>query len=236
LEFIKQNPIIPSGEILILAGDILTFKEIDQASNFLDTISKSFKKVFWIPGNHEYYGADINDRSNQFCECIRENVFLVNNFSEKIADVNFIFSTLWSKIGEENRIVIENTLFDFKAIINGNSLLSAEKFNEKHEECLTFIKHSLLKNKNEKNVVVSHHIPTFFNYPENFKRSIVNQGFATELYDLLFESSIEYWIYGHHHCNVPEFEINGTKLITNQLGYVQFKKNKLYRRDATFEI
>lgn len=235
-EFIKSNPILPIGDVLILAGDIVTFAILDEASEFLDLISNSFEKVFWIPGNHEYYGSDINDRSNSFCEAIRSNVFLVNNYEEKIQNVNFIFSTLWSKIDEENHSIIEKTLFDFKDISDGKSLLSADTFNRKHEECLKFIRESLHKNNNEKNVVVSHHIPTFFKYPENFIRSKVNQGFATELYDLIYDSNIEYWIYGHHHSNIPEFEINKTKLITNQLGYVQFKKNKTYRSDAIFTI
>ena len=101
---------------------------------------------------------------------------------------------------------------------------------------MNFIEETLLKNKNQKNVVVSHHVPTFLNYPEEHKQSKVNQGFATELYDLIHDSSIDYWIYGHHHSNIPEFEINGTKLITNQLGYVKYKKNKTYRNDICFEI
>ncbi len=235
-EYVKNNPIIPTGEILLLAGDILPFALLDKQPDFFDLISDSFEKVFWVPGNHEYYGSDINDRSNSFCEKIRSNVFLVNNYEEKISDVNFIFSTLWSKISEQNRLLIENILYDFKSISDKKEKLQVTKFNELHQLSFDFIQQILLKNKNERNIVISHHVPTFLNYPDQFIRSSINQGFATELFDLINESSIDYWIYGHHHTNTPDFKINNTNLITNQLGYVHFKKNKTYRSDAIFEI
>ena len=235
-EFIKNNPIIPTGEILLLAGDILPFALLDKPSDFLDLISDSFEKVFWIPGNHEYYGSDINDRSNSFCEKIRSNLFLVNNYEEKINDINFIFSTLWSKISEQNSLIIQNTLYDFKSINDRDEKLSVSKFNDLHQTCFDFIQQTLNKNKNEINMVVTHHVPTFMNYPEQHIRSTINQGFATELFDLIHDSSIEYWIYGHHHTNTPDFKINQTKLITNQLGYVNFKQNKTYKSDSIIEI
>ena len=235
-EFIKRNPLIPTGEILILAGDILPFKFLNITSEFLDYIADHFEKTYWIPGNHEYYGSDINERSGSFCESIRSNIFLINNQDIKINETNFIFSTLWSKISEENRLIIENTLFDFKSISDDESNLKSSKFNILHEESLKFIKKSLVTNKLKNNIVVSHHIPTFFNYPEEHRQSSVNEGFATELFDLIHDSSIDYWIYGHHHSNIPEFEINGTKMITNQLGYVKYKRNKLFQNDIFFEI
>lgn len=235
-DFIKNNPIISEGEILLLAGDILPFALLDKPSDFLDLVSNSFEKVYWIPGNHEYYGSDINDRSGSFCEKIRSNVFLVNNYEEKINNVNFLFSTLWSKISEENQWVIQNTLSDFVAIKDKEENLRVPKFNKLHQLSLQFLRDTLTKNENEKNVVITHHIPTFMNYPEQYIRSVINQGFATELFDLIHDANINYWLYGHHHTNTPDFSINSTQLITNQLGYVKYKKNKTYKNNVFFEI
>lgn len=68
---------------------------------------------------------------------------------------------------------------------------------------------------------VTHHVPTELNYPEMYKGSELNDAFVVELFDLIESSSADYWLYGHHHRIIPEFTIGKTKLITNQMGYVQ---------------
>ncbi|MNE91949.1 hypothetical protein D3C80_1896210 [compost metagenome] len=49
-------------------------------------------------------------------------------------------------------------------------------------------------------------------------------------------NEIDYWIYGHHHCNVSDFTVGKTKLITNQLGYIKYNENENFRCDAVFSI
>lgn len=53
--WVLDNPIVPKGDILILAGGIVLFKEMHQHKKLFDYISKRFEHTFWIPGNHEYY-------------------------------------------------------------------------------------------------------------------------------------------------------------------------------------
>lgn len=43
-------------------------------------------------------------------------------------------------------------------------------------------------------------------------------------------------IFGHSHRDMPDFEINGTKMITNQLGYVEWHENYSFQRDKILEI
>ena len=50
-KWVLENPIIPKGDILILAGDIVLFKEIHQHQKFFDYVSSHFEHTFWIPGN-----------------------------------------------------------------------------------------------------------------------------------------------------------------------------------------
>ena len=47
--------ITPHSEVLVLAGDIGSFYNLDPLVDFLEKISSKFKHVLYIPGNHEYY-------------------------------------------------------------------------------------------------------------------------------------------------------------------------------------
>ena len=90
--------------------------------------------------------------------------------------------------------------------------------------------------KEEHIAVFTHHCPTFLNYPEQYKGDALNEAFAVELFDMIESSNIDYWVYGHHHSNIPEFTIGKTKLVTNQLGYVQHYENEFFKTDKCFEL
>ena len=235
-EFLKTTPLKVQGDILILAGDIVLFKELDKHKGFFDFISENFKFTYWIPGNHEYYHFDITDKGTVFNEKIRENVFLVNNVSVIHDDVKFIFSTLWTKIRPAYHWQIEKGLSDFHVIKYYGAKFSAPQYNKLHEESLEFIKKELSENNSKHTIVASHHVPTLLNYPEQYKGDVLNDAFAVELFDFIENSDIDYWIFGHHHENTPEFIIGDTKMLTNQLGYVKYENNDLFDLGKCFEI
>jgi len=90
-EFLRTNPLLPLGNVLILAGDIVPFKVLKHHDDFFDYISKNFETTYWVPGNHEYYHFDLAKKQGCFNEKIRENVFLVNNTAVQINGVKLFF-------------------------------------------------------------------------------------------------------------------------------------------------
>lgn len=228
-EFLKQNPLQPVGEVLVLAGDILPFAVMDKYKDFFSYVSDHFETTYWLPGNHEYYHFDITEKSGVLHEAIRSNVFLVNNTSVVQDNVKLIFSTLWSKITPGYQWQIERSLNDFQLIKHKGFRFSAEHYNQLHEDSLVFIQNELKVVQSEKIAIFTHHCPTFLNYPEMYKGDILNEAFAVELYDMIEASNIDYWVYGHHHRNISEFIIGKSKLVTNQLGYVQRYENELFK-------
>lgn len=161
-------------------------------------------------------------------ENIRPNVHLVNNLTVQQDAVRFIFSTLWSKINPANQWQTERSVSDFKAIRYKKYNFSADRFNQLHEECLNFVSSELNQSNTGKTVVVTHHAPTLLNYPEKYKGSVLNDAFAVELFDLIETTESDFWIYGHHHHNSPDFSIGKTHMLTNQLGYVQYGEHGLF--------
>ena len=225
-QFLNQHPLQSKADILIMAGDIVPFTEMDKHKDFFNYISDNFKLTYWLPGNHEYYYSDASERSATVHEKIRDNIFLVNNISIRQDDVMLIFSTLWSKISLVNEWQIERSISDFQVIKFNGHFFSASNFNQLHSESLDFIRKELSQNNTCKTVVITHHVPTFLNFPLQYKGSILNEAFVVELFPLIESSHINYWIYGHHHSNTPDFTIGNTILLTNQLEYVRNEENQ----------
>lgn len=230
-EFLRKNPIKPEGDILLLAGDIVLFAALKDHMDFFNYLSDNFQTTYWTPGNHEYYYSNILERSGTFNEKILNNVFLVNNSTITLENVKLIFSTLWSKINPSNSWYIRKGMTDFKVIKYNEDIFSPDQFNQLHEESLQFIKKELHNHYTDKTLVITHHVPTLFNYPPQYRGNILNEAFAVELFDLIDTNGPDYWIFGHTHNNIPNFKIGNTQLMTNQLGYVMHNEQKGFNID-----
>lgn len=234
-EFLKANPLIPKGDVLLLAGDIVPFAVMDKHDDFFNYVADHFHTTYWLPGNHEYYYADLADRSGSLLEKIRSNVLLVNNYQVSHKNVRFVFSTLWSRLSVANQWRIQQDFSDFHVIKYKDERLTPAIYNEQHTTSLEFIKQQLTQPV-DKTIMVTHHVPTFLNYPEKYKGDILNEAFAVELFDFIENSKADYWLYGHHHQNTADFSIGKTQMLTNQLGYVKYKEQHLFDTGKTISI
>src|SRR5690625_5097725 len=209
-----------------MACDIVPFGKTEKHEDFFDYVSDHFEMVYWVPGNHEYYHYDIKWKPQVISEKIRSNVRLVNNTSFLHGDIRLVFTTLWSHIQPSREVAIEKGLMDFRLIQFRRFLFTAFHFYQLHQLSMDFLTKELSKKQQNKTVVVTHHVPTFQNYPAQYQNSILNEAFAVELRDFIKEKQPDYWIYGHHHSNIPDFKIGNTQLSTNQLGYLSLHENE----------
>lgn len=236
--WLKEHPLIPSADILVLAGDIGYLGDDNYISHpFWNRVSEDFNQVIVVPGNHELYKFfDINELRNGWQLEIRHNVRVCYNSVIALnEETDLIASTLWAHIPPSEEYLTERCVSDFKRIRNGEFRLSAQRFNEEHEVCRNFIEKAVSESNAERIVVATHHVPSFTLMAEEFKDSSINGAFTVELAGMIAESRINCWIYGHSHRNIDKM-IGSTRCVSNQLGYVFQNEHNTFRRDAVTEI
>ena len=216
--WIREHPLVPKAEILLIAGDTFYLDEKIKTLDFIKKVADDFKAVYIVPGNHEYYGGyNVATALESTHESIMDNVFLVNNYSENIDGVLFVFSTLWSNI-QKHILAVMRGMTDFRKIRFNNEKFTVNHFNEIHEACFDFIKKEV--KKEGKKIVVTHHLPSRLCNADEFKGSLLNDAFCVEKTNFILSNTIDYWVYGHSHRNLKDFKIGNTQMITNQLGYI----------------
>lgn len=235
--YLRKKPIVPTGDILLLAGDIGVLGEDYMKYPFWDWAAEHFRQTLIVPGNHEFYQSeDLASFHTGMIREIRPNVKLCYNSVVTIDDVDFFLTTLWAHIRTEDAFYIRRAMSDFYYIKYDGKRLEPEQFNKEHQKTLQFLDCALKSSGSSKRVVVSHHVPTELCMSPEFKGSTFNSAFVVELHDFIYDNHIDYWIYGHSHRNMPEVDINGTKVICNQLGYIEDNEQKSFNPSICFDI
>jgi hypothetical protein len=154
-----------------------------------------------------------------------------NSVSSKVESLIYyqIINGFWDK----TRIKIDSSIAETEKLLKELNVVQG-KLNGFIDRNATLVQN--IEKVTSDVAVFTHHCPTFLNYPQQYKGDALNEAFAVELFDMIESSNIDYWVYGHHHINISEFNIGNTKLLTNQLGYVQRYENTLFKTDKYIEL
>lgn len=228
-QYLKNNPLKVTGDILVLAGDIgYLGDDYYNKHPFWDWASENYKEVICCLGNHEFYKYfDIATLEDGYSLEIRQNVHCYNNAVVRIENTDFIISTLWSEIPLKEAYYTEQVISDFHRILYNSELLTFANFNHEHKRCLKFIQSAVAKSQAKYKIVVTHHVPSFLLQCPKFANSLANGAFMVELQDYIEHSGIDFWIYGHSHYNIDKV-IGKTACLSNQLGYVHHNEHKSF--------
>lgn len=235
--YLKQNPLKPAGDILILAGDIGYLNDDNYSKHpFWDWASDNYQQVIVAVGNHELYKYyDLAKMPRGIVCSIRDNVKCYYDTVVRVENVDFIISTLWAKIPLEEAYLTERGVSDFHRILCNGETLTWDNFNREHDKCFSFIQNEVSKSIAEHIVVVTHHVPSFQLVAPEFFRSKINGAFTVELEEYIKHSPVAYWIYGHSHRNIDKV-IGKTQCVTNQLGYVSHNEHLTFDLEKIIEM
>lgn len=145
-------------------------------------------------------------------------------------------STLWSHIPPQKVPYIQRYLNDFHLIHYAGQQLTAEVYNQLHQQAVAFLEQELSKPFAGPTVVVTHHVPSFACEHPRHLGSPLSTAFVSDQSSLIACYQPAYWIYGHSHGNIPLVQIGQTQLVTNQLGYVSQGEHTDFRPAAVLAI
>lgn len=109
MRFMKSLPLEPVGDVLVIAGDVgyLVDTTIPHL-RFWKWASENYHQVLMIVGNHEFYNnGDIAAQGDSWQKMFLPNVGYYHNKVVRIDNVDFILSTLWSRIPVVDEFAIQ---------------------------------------------------------------------------------------------------------------------------------
>lgn len=232
-EWLRENPLEVTGDVLLLAGDIMYIEDVDL---FWQWARDNYKQVLAVPGNHEFYGYDVLSYWGSLFKPIYKNVAYFHNKVVRIEDTDFILSTLWSYIPSNHAMDIENGINDFHTITLSGNELGVYDYNDEHIASVRFIEKAVKESTAKHIVVCTHHSPSLQTIATEHLTSPLSSAFASDLDYLMEDERIDYWVYGHSHTNI-NCVVGNTKVVCNQLGYVEHNGQMAgFRLDKYFEI
>ena len=219
-----------AADVLVLAGDICVVRQLPLAWFF--DVCESFRKVLYVPGNHEYYGSDIDLMLNRLrfdLSCF-SNLHILANETVEIGEVTFAGSTLWTSIDNSNPLAmwdVRQGMSDFSQIHEGTMVgkihnhppyITPQRWCKEHEKAVQFLQ------EQKADVVITHFSPSYQSCSEEYLGSRLNPGFHTELQDLIINLSPFLWIHGHTHDRF-DYMVEKTRVICNPRGYPEENSN-----------
>lgn len=239
-EYLAQNPIQPVGDILVLAGDIVTNTGRHKIEHLYAEWRQQFKYVISIPGNHEFYGSDVAESYPTLHEKLAPNHFLLNNTTIELEGVRFIASILWTHGPEDQMKILEKKSNDYRLIRYGEGgstavKLKATDVSAMHAQSVHFLSHELAQPFAGKTVVITHHLPSYNLMGFGAYMGILKYYCASNLNRLLKAHPVSHWICGHFHQTIDK-ELFGTRFVSNPLGYMTEGQYQDFSAAACFEI
>lgn len=204
--------------VLVLAGDI--HNNNTQLLLALTFLRERFAEIFFIPGNHDYYGNDIEDwqdvRDKSPTPFMGNQLYPIRfQLSPELALVGI---TLWGDGGGDdwfkNRAI--SKMNDFRQIQKNKVSFRIEDMMRLNKEQSLLLSKTI---KHGKIIVVTHHLPSY---------QLCDPRHSPSDWDGLFASDQEVlmsgldapalWICGHTHHHIDR-KLGDTRILCNPAGY-----------------
>ena len=218
-----EPPKDSDADLMILAGDIITFKDFKPLDKFLQGWEKP---VLYVPGNHEYYTQRPIDEENiSFKKWLVENysnVTLLLDEEIRINGVNFFGGTMWTdfvKADIHAMLFARQQMNDYRIIKHtNNKRLEPQDTITFHDKFVKKLISWFEKDLEGQRIVITHHAPVINPNTKHANSPLMPAFNSLDMQTVIEKYQPALWIYGHtHECD--DQIIGKTRVISNQLGY-----------------
>lgn len=225
-DFARFEPGVVQADAIALLGDVC---EAHNGSP-VRWAQRMFpdQPVFYIPGNHEFYG----DRMNKVLERLQReargsNVHLLYNDTLEFKGVRILGTPLWSDLAsngpvcqaELTRTVIHQ-ISDFSCIYKteGKNWSVADMLRE-NKKAKAFLNKELAKDTAVQKIVLTHWGPHLGSIHPQFQGDKINPYFINHYPDLVMQAML--WLHGHTHqpCDYQVGPKGHGRVICHPRGY-----------------
>lgn len=216
-------PAESDADVMILAGDIITFGDYSPLERFLAGWNKP---VLFLAGNHEFYTrTPMRDEAERFKGWLGENfpnVTFLQDEAVTLEGVHFFGGTMWTDFSGGNaKAMLEARaqMNDFRLIRQSDDVtLTPEHTVELHKAFTEKLAAWFAEPLSGVRVVITHHAPEV-NPNTKYGGSLLMPAFnSLDMIEVIDTHQPALWVYGHtHECD--DHQRGNTRIISNQLGY-----------------
>jgi predicted phosphohydrolase len=234
-EFEKWTPpaAVPEHDVVVVAGDLSPRMRRGPAR--LHELGLDRRPVVYVGGNHEFY----NEKRDRELEKAREaalaypNIHILQDEAVVIDGTRFLGATLWSDFrlfGDErqkeamtlagDRIGGMNDFRRIRMASRDYGRFRPVDAVVEHTRTVAWLRARFAEPFDGPTVVVTHHAPSARSLPADDVDDLLSTAYASNLDDLVASSGASLWLHGHIH-EARDYEIGGTRVLSNPRGYVE---------------
>ena len=212
----------PAHDVVIIAGDIC--QGLGRGVRWISEKGLNRRPVLYVPGNHEYYGYDLDcERAiGRAAAAELPNIHVLDRDAVVIGEITFLGATLWtdyrlfgSQTAEAAMARAEQTMNDHRMIRRRNRHWKAADAVAEHELSRAWLEEQLDADGSAC-VVVTHTAPSLRSIALRYQADLLTAAFASNL-DTLAERA-RLWVHGHTHAGC-DYRYGSCRVINNPRGY-----------------
>lgn len=214
----------PNHDVVIIAGDICA--GLTRGVNWIAEQGLNAKPVIYVPGNHEYYGFDLDSERTvgKAAATDLRNIHVLDRDAIEIDGISFLGATLWTdyELFGENAVAAaqakaERTMLDHRMISRDGHNWTAGDARDEHMRSRGWLAARLEEDAGNP-VVVTHAAPSLRSIATRYQHDLVTAAFASNLEDLIVLGP-RLWVHGHTHIRC-DYRYGSCRVINNPRGYV----------------